>query len=134
MLPHPRIRRGGSRTAQSARVHPVYGEPGLLATGPNQLWSWDITKLRGPVKWTYFQLYVIFDVYSRFVTGWMVAARESAALAERLIADSAAKQGIKADSLTIHADRGTSMTCKTCGSPPGRSRDRQEPLPASRQQ
>ncbi len=103
---------GEVRERRNQRVHPVYAKPELLATGPNQLWSWDITKLRGPVKWTYFQLYVILDVYSRFVTGWMVAARESAALAERLIADSAAKQGIKADSLTIHADRGTSMTSK----------------------
>jgi putative transposase len=103
---------GEVRERRNQRVHPAYAKPELLATGPNQLWSWDITKLRGPVKWTYFQLYVILDVYSRYVTGWMVATRESAILAERLIGDSAAKQGIKADSLTIHADRGTSMTSK----------------------
>ena len=103
---------GEVRERRNQRVHPAYAKPELLATGPNQLWSWDITKLRGPVKWTYFQLYVILDVYSRYVTGWMVATRESAALAERLIADSARKQGIVADSLTIHADRGTSMTSK----------------------
>jgi putative transposase len=103
---------GEVRERRHQRCHPVYAKPELLAVGPNQLWSWDITKLRGPAKWTYFQLYVILDVYSRYVTGWMVATRESAALAERLIADSARKQGIVADSLTIHADRGTSMTSK----------------------
>src|ERR1017187_3549423 len=74
--------------------HPAYARPELLATGPNELWSWDISKLRGPVKWTYYQLYVILDVFSRYVPGWMVATRESAALAERLLADSVRKQGI----------------------------------------
>jgi putative transposase len=103
---------GEVRERRNQRCHPIYARPELLAVGPNQLWSWDITKLRGPAKWTYFQLYVILDVFSRYVTGWMVATRESAALAERLIADSAAKQGIVADSLTIHADRGTSMTSR----------------------
>jgi putative transposase len=103
---------GEVRERRNQRVHPFYARPELLASGPNQLWSWDITKLRGPVKWTYFQLYVILDVFSRYVTGWMVATRESAALAERLIADSVRKQGIEPDSLTIHADRGTSMTSK----------------------
>jgi putative transposase len=92
--------------------HPAYARPELLATGPRELWSWDITKLRGPVKWTYFQLYVILDLFSRYVPGWMVATRESAELARRLIADTAAKQGIEPDSLTIHADRGTSMTSR----------------------
>ncbi len=67
--------------------HPVYAAPQLLATAPNQLWSWDITKLIGPAKWTYFHLYVILDVFSRYVVGWMVADKESAALAEKLIAD-----------------------------------------------
>ena len=100
------------RERRAQRRHPVYARPELLATGPNELWSWDITKLRGPAKWTYYQLYVILDVFSRYVPGWMVATRESAALAERLIADSVAKQGIEPDSLTIHADRGTSMTSK----------------------
>lgn len=92
--------------------HPAYARPELLATGPRELWSWDITKLRGPVKWTYFQLYVILDVFNRYVPGWMVATRESAELARRLIADTAAKQGIEPDSLTIHADRATSMTSR----------------------
>jgi len=97
------------RERRSQLRHPAYERPELLATGPNELWSWDITKLRGPVKWTYFQLYVILDVFSRYVPGWMVATRESAELARRLIADTARKQAIEPDSLTIHADRGSSM-------------------------
>ena len=92
--------------------HPQYKKPELLATGPNQVWSWDITKLLGPAKWTYFHLYVILDIFSRYVVGWMVAPRETAELAKRLIADTCAKQGIVAGDLTIHADRGTSMTSK----------------------
>jgi putative transposase len=92
--------------------HPNYKAPELLATGPNQLWSWDITKLLGPAKWTYFYLYVILDVYSRYVVGWMLAHRETAALAERLIHETCERQGIQRDQLTIHADRGTSMTSK----------------------
>lgn len=92
--------------------HPAYARPELLATGPNELWSWDISKLRGPAKWTYYQLYVILDVFSRYVPGWMVATRESAVLAERLIAETAAKEGIEPGQLTIHADRGTSMRSK----------------------
>lgn len=89
--------------------HPAYSAPELLAERPNQLWSWDITKLKGPQKWSYFHLYVIIDVYSRYIVGWMVADRESAVLAERLIAETCARQGIQADQLTIHADRGSSM-------------------------
>jgi putative transposase len=92
--------------------HPQYKKPELLATGPNQVWSWDITKLLGPAKWTYFHLYVILDIFSRYVVGWMVAPRETAELARRLIAETCAKQGIVAGDLTIHADRGTSMTSK----------------------
>ena len=92
--------------------HPAYARPELLAMGPRELWSWDISKLRGPVKWTYYQLYVILDVFSRYVPGWMVATRESAVLAERLIAETAAKEGIEPGQLTIHADRGTSMRSK----------------------
>jgi putative transposase len=93
-------------------VHPIYHKPELLATHPNEVWSWDITKLLGPAKWTYYCLYVILDIFSRYVTGWMVAHQEQAALAERLIADTLAKQGIAAGQLTIHADRGISMTSK----------------------
>jgi putative transposase len=92
--------------------HPQYKKPELLATGPNQVWSWDITKLLGPAKWTYFHLYVILDIFSRYVVGWMVAPRETAELAKRLIAETCARQGIDPGTLTIHADRGTSMTSK----------------------
>jgi putative transposase len=92
--------------------HPVYSKPELLATGPNQLWSWDITKLKGPVKWTYFYLYTILDVFSRYVTGWMIAEREWARLAEALIAASCEKQGIQPGQLILHADRGGSMRSK----------------------
>jgi putative transposase len=91
---------------------PHYAAPELLATRPNEVWSWDITKLLGPAKWTYFYLYVILDIFSRYVVGWMLAARESAALAERLIAETCAKQGIVAGQLTVHADRGAAMTSK----------------------
>ena len=92
--------------------HPQYKKPELLATGPNQVWTWDITKLLGPAKWTYFHLYVILDIFSRYVVGWMVAPRETAELARRLIADTCEKQGIVPGTLTIHAHRGTSMTSK----------------------
>jgi putative transposase len=92
--------------------HPAYVAPQLLATRANQLWSWDITKLLGPAKWTYFYLYVILDVFSRYVVGWMVAHRETAALAERLIRETCARQGIAPGALTLHADRGSSMTSK----------------------
>ena len=91
---------------------PHYTAPELLATGPNELWSWDITKLRGPAKWTYFYLYVILDVFSRSVVGWMVAHRESKALAEVLIRETCSRQGIVPGQLTIHADRGSSMKSK----------------------
>ena len=92
--------------------HPNYAKPELLATAPNQLWSWDITKLLGPTKWTYYYLYVILDVFSRYVVGWMIAERESALLAEELILETCLRQGIQPDQLTIHADRGSSMTSK----------------------
>jgi putative transposase len=89
-----------------------YKKPELLATGPNQVWSWGITKLKGPVKWTYFYLYVILDIFSRYVVGWMVAHREQKALAIRLIEQSLIKQNIEPGQLTIHADRGSSMKSK----------------------
>ena len=103
---------GETRERRDQLAHPAYTKPELLATGPNQLWSWDITKLLGPAKWTYFYLYVILDVFSRYVVGWMVADGESAELAKRLIADTCGKQRIEAGQLTIHADRGSSMTSK----------------------
>lgn len=92
--------------------HPNYVKPELLATQPNELWSWDITKLLGPAKWTYYYLYVILDVFSRFVVGWLISERESATLAKELIAETCGRQGIQPDQLTIHADRGSSMTSK----------------------
>ena len=103
---------GELRERRDVLRHPAYARPELLATGPNELWSWDITKLRGPAKWTSYQLYVILDVFSRYVPVWMVAHRESAILAQRLIADTATKQAIVPGRLTVHADRGTSMRSK----------------------
>ena len=91
---------------------PHYAAPELLATRPNEVWSWDITKLLGPAKWTYFYLYVILDIFSRYVVGWMLAPHESAALAERLIGETCAKHGIQPGQLTLHADRGASMKSK----------------------
>ena len=92
--------------------HPKYAAPELLATKPNELWSWDITKLLGPTKWTYFYLYVVLDVFSRYVVGWLVADAESSALAEKLISEACERQGIAPGQLTIHADRGSSMKSK----------------------
>jgi putative transposase len=92
--------------------HPAYAKPELLATRPNQVWSWDITKLLGPTKWTYYYLYVILDIFSRCVVGWLIADRESGALAELLIAETCAKQHIDRDQLTIHADNGGPMIAK----------------------
>lgn len=92
--------------------HPDYAKPELLATAPNQLWSWDITKLLGPQKWVYYQLYVVLDVFSRYVVGWMIAPRESATLAKKLIDGCHSRQRIEAGKLTVHADRGPSMRSK----------------------
>src|ERR1700674_4521738 len=94
------------------RVHPLYTKPELLAIRPNEVWSWDITKLKGPGKWTCFHLYVILDIFSRYVVGWLLAHRESAELAEQLIADTLQKENITPGTLTLHADRGTSMRSK----------------------
>ena len=93
--------------------HPRCAAPELLATGPNQLWSWDITKLLGPTKWTYYYLYVLLDVFSRYAVGWLLAYRESAALASKLIAESCERQRIEPGQLTVHADHGAAMTSKT---------------------
>lgn len=101
----------GERRRQA--THPAHVKPELVADRPNTVWSWDITKLRGPKKWTYYYLYVVIDVYSRYVVGWMVAGAESAALADDLLRGSCEKQAVNPDQLTIHADRGTSMTSKT---------------------
>ena len=101
------------RERRNQKRHPVYEKPELLATGPNQVWSWDITKLRGPVKHTYYYMYTILDIFSRYVVGYLVAHREAAYLAKQLVADSCAKQGIEPEQLILHADRGSSMTSKT---------------------
>lgn len=103
---------GEVRERRDQRPHPHYAAPELLATGPNQLWSWDITKLRGPQKWSCYYLYVVLDVFSRYVVAWMVAPKESATLAERLIAEACARQRIAPGQLTVHADRGSSMRSK----------------------
>jgi len=92
--------------------HPHYAKPQLLAAGPNQVWSWDITKLLGPMTWTYYYLYVMLDIFSRYVVGWLIAEREAASLAQVLIAESCAKQDICSQQLIIHADRGSAMTAK----------------------
>ena len=94
---------------RNQRRHPNYKKPELLATGPKQVWSWDITKLLGPQKWTYYYLYVILDIYSRYVVGWMLAHCESADLASRLIRQTIENQGVSEDQLIIHSDRGPSM-------------------------
>ena len=106
-------REGLVRERRDQLRHPDYKKPELLACKPNQVWSWDITKLRGPVKWSYFHLYVILDIFSRYVVGWMVAAEESAALAKKLIEQTCLKEKILPGQLTIHADRGTSMKSKS---------------------
>src|SRR5438128_325327 len=103
---------GESGERRDQLVHPPYQKPELLATAPNQLWSWDITKLRGPAKWTYFYLYVILDVFSRYVTGWMIAYREGAELAKQFIEEAISKHQVPAGQLTIHADRGRVMKSK----------------------
>lgn len=103
---------GEVRERRNQLMHPHYQRPELLATAPNQLWSWDITKLKSVVKWTFFYLYVVLDIFSRYVVGWMVASRESAALAKQLLLESCLKQGIRMDQLTIHSDRGPAMTSK----------------------
>jgi putative transposase len=103
---------GESRERRAQATHPAAVKPELVATGPNQVYSWDITKLHGPAKWTYYHLYVILDIYSRYAVGWMVATRESAILAEKLISETCAKQGITRGQLSLHADRGSSMTSK----------------------
>ncbi|GIL15147.1 MAG: hypothetical protein BroJett039_03200 [Chloroflexota bacterium] len=87
-------------------VHPAIVKPELVARAPNQVWSWDITKLLGPIKHTFYYLYVILDVYSRLVPGWLLAERESAELAQQLVRESCAKQNIPLGQLTLHADRG----------------------------
>jgi putative transposase len=104
---------GETRERRNQLRHPAYAKPELLATAPNQVWSWDITKLRASVKWTYYYLYVILDIFSRYVVGWMVAERQTAVLAQHFIHDTLDRFGIPRGQLTLHADRGPSMTAKS---------------------
>lgn len=103
---------GESRERRAQRQHPRYAMPRLVAAAPNQVWTWDITKLGGPVKWLYFSLYVVLDIFSRYVVGWLVAERENHELAGRLITQSMAKQGVTPGTLTVHSDRGAPMKAK----------------------
>jgi putative transposase len=103
---------GEVRERRNQLRHPNYTRPELLAASPNEVWSWDITKLKGPAKWTYYYLYVILDIFSRYVVGWMIATREAATLAEKLITSTCEKQGIEKGQLAMHADRGPSMKSK----------------------
>jgi putative transposase len=104
---------GEVRERRDQLRHPRYRRPELVATRPNEVWSWDITKLKGPVKWTYYYLYVMLDLFSRYVVGWLLGTSDSASLATRLVSETCAKQRIREGELTIHADRGSAMTSKT---------------------
>jgi putative transposase len=104
---------GEVRERRDQLRHPAYSKPELLATQPNQVWSWDITRLRGPAKWTYFYLYVILDIFSRYAVGWMVARCESAALASKLIGETTKKHAIPPGQVTLHSDRGGPMRSKS---------------------
>ena len=106
-------RRGEVRERRNQLRHPRYQRPELLATGPNQVWSWDITKLRAAQKWTYYYLYVLLDIFSRYAVGWMLAHRESGELAAELLEQSIHKQRVEPDEITVHADRGSAPTSKT---------------------
>lgn len=104
---------GQSRERRNQLIHPAHVKPELIATGPNQVWSWDITRLRGWLKWQFFYLYVLIDIFSRYVVGWLVAGAENAGLAKALIEQTCHKHGIARDSLTLHSDRGSPMRAKT---------------------
>jgi putative transposase len=106
-------RAGEVRERRDQLRHPLYEKPELLATAPNQVWSWDITKLLGPQKWEYFYLYVLLDIFSRYVVGWLLAEHENASLAKRLVGETCEREGIEEGTLTIHGDRGAPMTSKT---------------------
>ena len=103
---------GESRERRRQRTHPARKKPELIATAPNQVWSWDITKLAGPERGVYYELFVIIDIYSRYIVAWTVAAAETGELAEAFIADAVDRQGVERNQLTLHADRGSSMTSK----------------------
>jgi putative transposase len=123
---------GQSRERRQQCVHPAYAKPELLAGQPNEVWSWDITKLKGPAKWTGSHLYVILDIFSRYVVGWMIALRESAQLAEHLIAETVAKQHIAPGTLTPPRRSRLQHAQQACGRLAGRSGGRQDPQPTAR--
>ena len=102
-----------SRERRDQLRHPQYAKPELLATKPNEVWSWDVTKLLGPQKWTYYYLYVVLDIFSRYVVGWLLADKEWGGYAKRLVDESCERQGIEPGQLTIHSDRGPMMKGKT---------------------
>ena len=104
---------GENRDRRRQRTHPAKTKPHLVARGPLEVWSWDITKLPGPARGVYFDCYVVIDIFSRYVVAWTVAASEDSEIAKALIADAIARHGITPGQLTLHADRGTSMTSKT---------------------
>ena len=103
---------GASRERRNQLRHPPYTKPELVATAPDEVWTWDITKLLGPKKWIYYYLYVIMDLFSRYVVGWMVADKENGSLASRLIEESCSKHFVRPEILTLHSDRGSPMTAK----------------------
>jgi putative transposase len=107
--------RGEVKERRAQRRHVKYEKPELLASAPNQVWSWDITKLRGPQKWSKYYLYVIIDIFSRYITGWMLAHKECASLAKKLIESSCRREGIEEEQLVLHSDRGSSMTSQSVG-------------------
>ena len=104
---------GQSQERRNQLIHPAHAKPELLATGPNQVWSWDITRLRGSLKWQFFYLYVLIDIFSRYVVGWLVAGAENAGLAAALIEETCDKHGVARDSLILHSDRGSTMRAKS---------------------
>ena len=103
---------GGVRERRAQLTHPAYKTPELLAERPNELWSWDVSKLKGPAKWTYYYLYVILDVFSRYIVGWTVQYRETGQLAKALIEQATEQQKITPKILTLHADRGAPQRAK----------------------
>src|SRR5581483_7639280 len=103
---------GGVRDRRNQLTHPAYAKPELLAERPNELWSWDVSKLLGPAKWSYFYLYVILDVFSRYVVGWTVQQRETAAIASALLGQAVEQQQVEEGTLTVHADRGAPQRAK----------------------
>ena len=126
---------GGVRERRDQLTHPPYAKPELLAERPNELWSWDVSKLKGPVKWTYYYLYVILDVFSRYVVGWAVQYRENGQLAKALIEQATEQQQITPKVLTLHADRGAPQRANRCSPArrPWRHQDAQPPVHLQRQ-